>query len=325
MGGLPGTPAPTVLTIPSMGGVPTFLRTYKVPKGKLEALTKLMVRDDVPVIVRTLDDGIEVNATESQHAAFKAFVEMLSAEATNREYKVTEGQREALGELMSRDDVPTRIRVTETGIEVQGNGAEHVIFGAFVDLISGKKPETMGLQYPIDITTDRFASARDQLTKAAEELAAAQAKGEVEHVHAQARREFERAQDLARHAEQAAKVQEKAARKKVEAEMKKAAKTSKQGQLKAERADLETKIEALQSELETLEAKSDSLDDQADEIDERADEADEADSDAHREKAAALRSEAGVLRQKAGEIRQKTGEIERKISELEQLLDSMTR
>jgi beta-lactamase regulating signal transducer with metallopeptidase domain len=53
-----------------------------------------------------------------------------------RAYKVPEGRLQALGELMARDDVPTRVRILDDGIEVHGTAADHAVFKAFVDIIS---------------------------------------------------------------------------------------------------------------------------------------------------------------------------------------------
>jgi colicin import membrane protein len=44
-------------------------------------LTELMLRDDVPVPVRPVEDGIEVHATEAQHAAFEAFLKLIHPKA----------------------------------------------------------------------------------------------------------------------------------------------------------------------------------------------------------------------------------------------------
>ncbi len=52
-------------------------RTYKLSKGKLEALIALMSRPDVPVLIRAKEDGIEVNATPRQHRIFGAFVRII--------------------------------------------------------------------------------------------------------------------------------------------------------------------------------------------------------------------------------------------------------
>ena len=54
-----------------------IVRTYKLPKGKLQGLTELMVRDDVPIRVRPLDDGIEVHGTPRQQRIFGAFIRMI--------------------------------------------------------------------------------------------------------------------------------------------------------------------------------------------------------------------------------------------------------
>lgn len=55
----------------------TVVKAYKLPKGKLEALTALMVRQDVPVLVSPEDDCIEVYGTPGQHKIFKAFVDLI--------------------------------------------------------------------------------------------------------------------------------------------------------------------------------------------------------------------------------------------------------
>ena len=55
----------------------TTSRMYHLPAGKLEALTALMIRSDVPVVVSPSADGIELHGTESQHRIFKAFIAMI--------------------------------------------------------------------------------------------------------------------------------------------------------------------------------------------------------------------------------------------------------
>lgn len=52
-------------------------RTYILPSGKLEALTDLMRRDDVPIFIEPGNDRIVVNATPAQHQTFAAFIEMI--------------------------------------------------------------------------------------------------------------------------------------------------------------------------------------------------------------------------------------------------------
>lgn len=61
-----------------------LIRAYRLPDGKREALTELMVRDDVPVLVRPLPDGIEVHGTERQQRIFQAFVKMIHPSGEGR-------------------------------------------------------------------------------------------------------------------------------------------------------------------------------------------------------------------------------------------------
>jgi beta-lactamase regulating signal transducer with metallopeptidase domain len=54
------------------------VREYRLSsEGKLKALTELMAREDVPVLISPMEDGIRVHGTGTQHAIFKAFVDMI--------------------------------------------------------------------------------------------------------------------------------------------------------------------------------------------------------------------------------------------------------
>lgn len=59
-------------------------RVYSLPQGKLEALTQLMSRSDVPILVRRQENALEVHATERQHRVFAAFVRMIDPSAERR-------------------------------------------------------------------------------------------------------------------------------------------------------------------------------------------------------------------------------------------------
>jgi beta-lactamase regulating signal transducer with metallopeptidase domain/chaperonin cofactor prefoldin len=54
---------------------------YYMPQGKLAALTELMIREDVPVLVSPHDDFIEVHGTPDQHHVFAMFVKMIAPDA----------------------------------------------------------------------------------------------------------------------------------------------------------------------------------------------------------------------------------------------------
>jgi hypothetical protein len=51
---------------------------YALPEGKLEALTALMARGDVPILIHEGDEDITVQGTDLEQAVFKAFVAMVS-------------------------------------------------------------------------------------------------------------------------------------------------------------------------------------------------------------------------------------------------------
>ncbi len=73
----PTAPGPSLVFETDSDDGETIIRAYRIPDGKREALTELMVRSDVPVLVRPMDDGIEVHGTASQQRAFAAFVKII--------------------------------------------------------------------------------------------------------------------------------------------------------------------------------------------------------------------------------------------------------
>lgn len=114
----------------------TFVRSYSLPEGKLEALTALMARSDVPILVSPKQDRIDVQANAAQHVSFGAFVDMLNAEEQSRSYEVPDGRLQALTELMVRDDVPVLVAPRDGSIEVQGTALQQTVFRNFVDMIA---------------------------------------------------------------------------------------------------------------------------------------------------------------------------------------------
>ena len=56
------------------------IRAYPLPRGKLEAMIRLMIRDDVPILISPQEDVIEVHATVKHHAVFRSFVNMIHPE-----------------------------------------------------------------------------------------------------------------------------------------------------------------------------------------------------------------------------------------------------
>jgi len=121
-------------------------RSYKLSEGKLAALTDLMRRDDVPILMRPGDDGIEVIGNQAQHMIFGAFVKMIDGKDQTKSYELSEGKLSALTELMSRADVPIIIERGDDSITVHGTDLEQAIFGAFVKMISGATKVTQAIE-----------------------------------------------------------------------------------------------------------------------------------------------------------------------------------
>lgn len=74
----PMPPTPRILSLDSADAADDVeVIAYRLPTGKLRALTALMARDDVPVLMRPGDEAIEVYGTPQQHEIFKAFVDLI--------------------------------------------------------------------------------------------------------------------------------------------------------------------------------------------------------------------------------------------------------
>ncbi len=112
-----------------------IVRRYELPARKLKLLTALLVREDVPLRVRPLDDAIEVHGTAGDHEIFSHFVEMIREGDERRNYVLPSGKRSALYNLMALPDVAQRVGTNDRSINMQGTPLEHVIFNAFCQLI----------------------------------------------------------------------------------------------------------------------------------------------------------------------------------------------
>jgi len=87
----------------SEGSDGIVVRTYKLSGGKLEDFTKLMVRSDVPIRVRPVDDGLEVHATKKQHKTIAAFLEAIAADGERSDAAELDDE-EALAGLFDDED-----------------------------------------------------------------------------------------------------------------------------------------------------------------------------------------------------------------------------
>ncbi|MEE8247985.1 MAG: M56 family metallopeptidase [Alphaproteobacteria bacterium] len=122
-------------------GCKVVVRSYEVSSGKLEALSELMLRRDVPIRVRPTPDAIEVHATGPQHCVFEIFCMMIDGEDRVKSFQLPKGKLEALTDLMARQDVPIFIEPGGEKITVYGTDLEQAVFGAFVNLIGSGAQE----------------------------------------------------------------------------------------------------------------------------------------------------------------------------------------
>ncbi len=181
-----GTPAPEApLTAPAPPAQPAAplaptggITMFEVP------LTSPQLATTIAPLVSYAQSGITPYLTMVQQPAD-------SGEEVVRAYPVPEGKREALWDLMAREDVPIFVSQTEDGIQVQGTARQQAIFAAFLNMIHpGAAPDadfglmgglTIDQPYPVampqfDVTLNTqagaFEAALADLMARAEALAA---------------------------------------------------------------------------------------------------------------------------------------------------------
>jgi len=295
-------------TYMSMAGPPaappqqeqTIVRSFKLPEGKLETLTELMVRADVPVLVSPGEGCIEVHGTPQQQIIFEAFCLMINGEDQVKQYPLSAGKLEALSKLMVRPDVPIFVSPGEKGIEVNGTDLEQHVFEAFIKMIEpgeAAKGKAKGGTYvpapaPPKAPKAMKAPKPPKAPKALEyeRKAAAQVK-ELEKLSAmlkslekQARslemkseQVWRKAEELEQKAEQleeqADEIEEGADDLKGQARLR-AIQHANELMLKAQQLENESRL--LEAKAEALEAQAEALEDQAEEIEERIEDIQEA-------------------------------------------------
>ncbi len=118
-----------------------YAQIYRIPEGRCESLLKLMVRSDIPPRVRGIQDGksysgIEFNGNAQQHAAFGAFVDMISGEMEEvGTYHLPKGKLDAMTEFMARGDVPIWIEPNDENLRVRGPSPVQRVMSDFINLI----------------------------------------------------------------------------------------------------------------------------------------------------------------------------------------------
>ncbi|HWL93744.1 MAG TPA: M56 family metallopeptidase [Phycisphaerae bacterium] len=324
----PGTPKPS----PQAQGE-TFSKTYPVAEGKLEALLKLMSRDDVPPRVRGAEGGIELIGTADQHSAFEAFVDLIGGTGdTITLYSVPEGKLEALVELMVREDVPVFVTPGEGEISIHGNAGTQHVFKRFLEMINPG-----GAGQPAAIR--RGAQGRTIDANQAEQYAREMALRDKElrkHGEEYAKSMAQREKELKKHSEEYAremkkrgkemKQQAKEYKRKLEKEHKEKHKHGKArgGAVSRDLGALQEAVAELLRGAEQLEAEADRLSDEADSLSDQASELMESgEGEDAQQQARTLEEQARELERSASELYANARQLETQSEELEAQADAM--
>jgi len=329
----------------------TFERTYTLSDAeKLERLTALLVRDDVPLLVRPQDDAITVIGTRAQHERFAAFISLIDGESeVQRVYDLPEGRLDALTELMALSTVPVLVRPEDEGLRVWGSELDHDVFTGFMTLLGAegdarviineqrqRRDRDREREHAEDEEDDDCSKGRAEVI--AQREAQRQAHEEARRRHEAQREVQRRMQEIQREAEREMReVQRQHSRTMHEA----ARHEQKAHEIEAKGGQLEHEAEMMEAHAEQLAEQAEAISDQAADIEEQADESEEAASDGLRrhadqlheqaedfleeaeqvrEKAERLRDKADELRDEADELRDRADEVREEADELEDRL-----
>lgn len=265
-------------------------RVYTLPPDQLEALTALMVRDDVPVLVRPGDGEIGVRATAGQHAVFAAFVALINTTESTATYRLSEGALDALTALMALNSVPVLVRPGDGVITVVGTELDQQVFSAFGRLI-----DPVGFAR-VDADAPRAPSGRVTVAPPADSPM-------MRDVQARAKAAMSRSLALTAEADRL---------------------DAQRGELEAHIETLAAQSEELEDQADAIADEADELLDRAEELVSQAE--DEGDAGSRYRltaEAGALKAEAGALRLRAESIAVQAAATERQADVLEAQLDSM--
>lgn len=283
----PGAAAPPAPRAMFAGDQELIDRTYSLPQDRLEKLSDLMVRDDVPILVRPdLDDGeILVRATRAHHRVFADFVNLLNPEQRVESYRLSEGKLEDLTELMALSTVPTLITPGEEDIKVHGDGVTQSVFGAFVEMIDPEGPAARAAaprapaapappspqSRALQAEAEKVRAKSMALMQEAQNIRAmiSSMQGQAANVRSQAEAVYGQAE---RHWDRAGKIREKAEELRERAEE---TDEPRRYELMVRAESLETEAETMERMGEVLERQAEMLEEQSEAIEERTEELEE--------------------------------------------------
>lgn len=212
-----------------------------------------------------------------------------------RTYNLPKGKRQALWDLMARQDVPIFVSEDGEGIAVQGTPAQHRVFRAFVDMIhpEGASRSDAGSDDVLrEMLRVEEAGGAHRALAQVRAAQAGQQRQQVEQMRQMERAVRQQAEAVRRQAqqvekqaerlrEQADKIREKAddLREKAEEEKSQARReglTAGADAMEAEADALEARADAAEADAEALEEQADAMEEQAEAAAEQADELEEA-------------------------------------------------
>ncbi|MFK7960223.1 MAG: M56 family metallopeptidase [Phycisphaerales bacterium] len=129
----------------SMGGVggsgddSRLTGRVALPEGRHEAYWQLLKQGPSLSGVARRGNAIEARGDVMQGAVIEAFGTMIASDETIEVvYPMSDSNREAMWELMARDDVPIWVSRVRGGIEVQGTPLQQMVFKAMVDMLESR-------------------------------------------------------------------------------------------------------------------------------------------------------------------------------------------
>jgi hypothetical protein len=134
---------------------------YELPDGKLSALTGLMVRSDVPIIVEPGDEAIKVHGTDLEQAVFGAFVQMIHP---TREHADAEPEWGAVARALERYEMAAaepHLHGLETMLEAYGDQIEAIL---------EQVEQILEQAEAMEEEADELADEAEELEEEAEEL-----------------------------------------------------------------------------------------------------------------------------------------------------------
>ena len=89
------------------------VKSFQVPKGKLEALTNLMARQDVPIFIEPGSEKITVHGTDLEQAVFGAFVNLIGSGTQEARSRAADAYAPALVERAKQYEVRAGLAMSE--------------------------------------------------------------------------------------------------------------------------------------------------------------------------------------------------------------------